>query len=127
MTVKTWDTNTLNRGQMQFVISEIVEENNEVTYEPLCDINEVAVCLCGQLQGHTLDHLAFSVLVSLGPGIHSEAKRECSRAWIRLCSLCFCIQLMLEPSDNTALIYDSCKQTQPADITAQARVCFVLT
>lgn len=116
------------KRRQHFVISESGEENNEGRYEPnpLCYINEVPVCNCGQLQGHTLDHLALSVLCHLAWHPYTEPKRGCSRAWIRLYLCCFPLQLMLDPLDNTTLIYDSCKQTQPAGIAARSESARVL-
>ena len=72
---------------------------------------------------HTADHVALSVLCQ--PSVDQTVLLLCfpSPAHVRL-------------SDKPALIYDSCKQTQPADITAHAAstsmclcvcVCFMLT
>lgn len=38
------------------------------------------------------------------------------------CDALFPLQLVFKLSDNSALIYDSCKQTQPAAIAAEERV-----
>lgn len=51
------------KRRQHFVIREIGEESNEVTYEPtpLCPGNEVSVGGCGQIPGRPLHHLTLSV------------------------------------------------------------------